>query len=142
MSGREFLDTNVLVYAEDSRDTIKQTQARDLIRALLLERRGVISLQVLQEFHVVATRKLNMDPEAARRRILRYSRFEIVPLQFPDLLSAIDLQQLHNLSFWDALIVKAALNGSCKVLHSEDMHSGHVIETLALNNPFSSPVMP
>lgn len=68
MSGREFLDTNV--YAEDNRDTIKQTQARELI----LERRGVISLQVLQEFHVVATRKLNMDPEAAGRRMLRCSR--------------------------------------------------------------------
>ena len=133
MSGREFIDTNV--YAEDNRDTSKQTQAWDLIRALLLERRGVISLQVLQEFHVVATRKLNMDPEAARHRILRCSRFEIIPLQFPDLLSAIDLQQLHNLSFWDALIVKAALNGSSKVLHSEGMHSGHINETLALNNP-------
>ncbi len=132
MSGREFIDTNVLVYAEDNRDTSKKTQARDLIRALLLERRGVISLQVSQEFHVVAARKLNMDPEAARHRILRYSRFEFIPLLFPDLLSAIDLQQLHNPSFWDALIVKAALNGSCKVLHSEGMH---IIETLALNNP-------
>ena len=138
MSGREFVDTNVLVYAEDGRDTTKQGQARDLIRTLLLERRGVVSLQVLQEFYAVATRKLSMDGESARRRLLLYSRFEIIPLSLADLLSAIDLHQLHKLSFWDALIVKAALNGNCKLLHSEDMHSGRVIESLSLNNPFAS----
>ena len=138
MSALEFVDTNVLVYAEDSRDTAKQRQARDLIRTLLLEGRGVVSLQVLQEFHAVATRKLSMDTESARRRLLFYSRFEIIPLSLPDLLSAIDLHQLHNLSFWDALIVKAAVNGNCRLLHSEDMHSGHVIESLSLNNPFAS----
>ena len=138
MSGREFIDTNVLVYAEDSRDTIRQGLARNLIRTLLLERRGVVSLQVMQEFYAVATRKLRMDGESARRRLLLYSRFEFIPLSLPDLLSAIDLHRLHNLSFWDALIVRAALNGNCKLLHSEDMHSGHVIESLSLNNPFAA----
>ena len=138
MSGREFLDTNVLVYAEDSRDPTKQERARNLIRTLLLERRGVISLQVLQEFYAVATRKLGMDEDSARRRLLLYSRFEIIPLSLSDLLSAIDLHQLHNLSFWDALIVKAALNGNCKLLHTEDMRTGQVVETLSLHNPFAS----
>lgn len=137
MSGREFVDTNVLVYAEDSRDATKQGRARNLIRTLLLEQRGVISLQVLQEFYAVATRKLSMDGESARHRLLLYARFEIISLSLSDLVSAIDLHQLHNLSFWDALIVKAALNGNCKLLHSEDMRSGHVIESLSLNNPFA-----
>ena len=113
-------------------------QARDLILTLLLERRGVVSLKVLQEFYAVATRKLSMDRESAKRRLLLYSRFDIIPFSLSDLLSAIDLHQLHNLSVWNALIVKAALNGNCRLLHSENMHSGQVIESLLLNNPFAS----
>lgn len=136
MSGREFLDTNVLIYAHDSRDPRKQTCARDLIRRLLRERRGVLSLQVLQEFFAAATRKLGMSSEDARRRILHYSRFDVVTLGVPDLVAAIDLHRLHGLSFWDALIVRAALNGACTTLHTEDMQSGSVVETLTFQNPF------
>lgn len=136
MSGREFLDTNVLIYAHDGRDPRKQTCARELIRRLLRERRGVLSLQVLQEFFAAATRKLRMDSEDARRRILQYSRFDVVTLGVPDLVAAIDLHRLHDLSFWDALIVRAALNGACTTLHTEDMQSGYVVETLRVRDPF------
>ena len=76
----EFLDTNVLVYADDARDPRKQCKARDLIRSLLLERRGVLSLQVLQEFFAAATRKLALTSEAARHRVVLYSRFDVVSL--------------------------------------------------------------
>lgn len=136
MSGREFLDTNVLIYAHDGRDPRKQTCARELIRRLLRERRGVLSLQVLQEFFAAATRKLGMSSEDARRRILQYSRFDVVTLGAPDLVAAIDLHRLHGLSFWDALIVRAALNGACTTLHTEDMQSGYVVEPLTFQNPF------
>ena len=140
MSVREFLDTNVLVYAEDGRDAGKQALARDLIGRLMRERRGVVSLQVLQEFFAVATRKLGMDAEAARRRLLLYSRFEVIDLSLVDLFAAIDLHLLHGLSFWDGLVVRAALNGNCRKLHSEDMHSGRVIEHLTVENPFTATV--
>ena len=52
MSGREFIDTNVLVYADDARDRRKQARARELIRRLMRERRGVLSLQILQGFFI------------------------------------------------------------------------------------------
>ncbi len=136
MTGREFLDTNILIYAHDGRDPRKQTCARDLIRRLLRERRGVLSLQVLQEFFAAATRKLGMSSEDARRRIVQYSRFDVVTLGVADLVAAIDLHRLHHLSLWDALVVRAALNGSCTTLHTEDMQSGYVVETLTLQNPF------
>ena len=139
MSGREFVDTNVLVYADDARDAAKQACARDLIRSLLLERRGVISLQVLQEFFAAATRKLGMDAATARDRILLYGRFELIRLSFDDLLAAIDLHRLHELSFWDALIVRAATNGNCGVLNTEDMQHGRVIDSLTIANPFGAP---
>lgn len=140
MSVREFVDTNVLVYAEDARDEGKQARARDLIARLMRERRGVVSLQVLQELFAVATRKLDMDAESARRRLLLYSRFEVIDLSLVDLFAAIDLHLLHGLSFWDGLAVRAALNGNCRKLHSEDMQSGRVIEHLTIENPFAATV--
>ncbi|MCE2460984.1 MAG: PIN domain-containing protein [Pseudomonadales bacterium] len=139
MSGREFVDTNILVYADDNRDVAKQTRARELIRNLMLERRGVISLQVLQEFFAAATRKLGMGAGAARERVLLYARFEVVRLTTDDLLAAIDLHRLHGLSFWDGLIVQAALTGGCTVLNSEDMQHGRVFDALTVASPFAEP---
>ena len=137
MSGREFVDTNVLVYADDDRDAAKRDRARALIRDLMREGRGVISLQVLQEFFAAATRKLGMDAESVRRRLLLYSRFEVIQLSLPDVFAAVDLHLLHGLSFWDGLIVRAALNGNCRKLHSEDMQDGRRIEHLMIENPFA-----
>ena len=130
MSGREFLDTNVLIYAHDARDPRKRACARELIRRLLRERRGVLSLQVLQEFFAAATRKLGMSSEDARGRIVQYSRFDVV--------AAIDLHRLHRLSIWDALVVRAALNGACTTLNTEDMQSGYLVERLAFRDPFQA----
>ena len=138
MNGREFLDTNVLIYAHDARDERKRARARELIRRLLRERRGVLSLQVLQEFFAAATRKLGMTSEDARSRILEYSRFDVVTLGAADLIAAIDLHRLHRLSIWDALVVRAALNGACTTLNTEDMQSGYVVDSLTLRNPFQS----
>ena len=136
MSGREFLDTNVLIYAHDARSPSKRDRARELIRRLMRERRGVLSLQVLQEFFAAATRKLGMSSEDAGRRVVQYSRFDIVILGAADLVAAIDLHRLHHLSIWDALVVRAALNGACATLHTEDMQSGRVVESLTLRDPF------
>jgi predicted nucleic acid-binding protein len=136
MNGREFIDTNVLAYAHDERDPQKQAVARELIQRLLRERRGLVSLQVLREFFVVATTKLGMSSEEARQRMVRYSRFGVVTLDFADLLAATDLHRLHRWSLWDALIVRAALNGGCRTLHTEDMQPGYTVDALTLRNPF------
>ena len=136
MNGREFLDTNVLIYADDARDPQKRECAQELIRRLMREGRGVLSLQVLQEFFAAATRKLKMSSENARGRIVQYSRFDVVTLSTVDLIAAVDLHRLHQVSIWDALVVRAALNGACTTLHTEDMQDGYVVETLTLRNPF------
>jgi len=138
MSGREFIDTNVLVYADDTRDQRKQTRARELIRCLMRERRGVLSLQILQEFFAAATRKLDMSSQDAKRRVSLYSRFDVVTMTPTDLLAAIDLHRIHQLSIWDGLVIRAALNGACTVLHTEDMQAGYTIEDLLLTNPFAT----
>ena len=138
MSDREFLDTNVLIYAHDGRDPRKRVLAQDLILRLLGERRGVLSIQVLQEFFAAARSKLSMPSETARHHVSTYARFDVVSLSVPDVMAAIDLHRLHNFSIWDALIVRAALNGACTTLHSEDMQDGRAIETLTVRNPFAS----
>ena len=134
-------DTNVLIYADDARDPRKRTRARarEPVRSLIENRRGVLSLQVRQEFLAAATRKLGMSSEDARRRVALYSRFDTVTLAPADQLAAIDLHQPHRLSIWDSLIVRAVLNGNCATLHTEDMSPGYVIESLAISNPFVVP---
>ena len=139
MSEREFVDTNVLVYAHDGSDVDKQRLARELIRRLFRERNGVLSIQVLQEFFAAATRKLGMPSETARQHVLTYARFDVVSLSASDVTAAIDLHRLHRFSIWDALIVRAALNGACTTLHTEDMQTGRWVETLMIVNPFAGP---
>ena len=138
MSGREFIDTNVLIHADDAREPQKRDRARALIRELMRARRGVVSLQVLQEFFAAATRKLGVTAEDAKRRVVLYARFDIVTLTPSDLLAAIDLHRLHHLSIWDCLVMRAALNANCTTLHSEDLSNGFVIDSLTVRNPFAS----
>ena len=69
MSAREFLDTNVLVYAHDARHSSKQARARDLILRLMHDQNGVVSVQVLQEFFAATTRKLGMPSEVAKEHV-------------------------------------------------------------------------
>ncbi len=97
-----------------------------------------VTLSIDQRVVADAPRKLGMDAESARRRLLPYSRFEIIQLSLPDIFAAIDLHRLHGISFWDGLIVRAALNGNCKRLLSEDMQNGRVIETLTIEDPFAA----
>lgn len=133
-----FVDTNILVYADDAADSGKRGRAQELIREVVQDRSGWLSLQVLQEYFAVATRKLGLDAELARRRVELYSRLEVVTLSAVDLLAAIDLHRLYRFSIWDALIVRAALVAGCRRLYSEDLQSGFRIENLEVINPFRS----
>jgi predicted nucleic acid-binding protein len=92
---------------------------------------------VLHEYFAVATRKLRIDAETARRRIQLYSRLHVVTLKATDVLAAIDLHRSYQLSIWDALIVRAALVDGCRRLYSEDFQQGLRIEKLEVVNSFS-----
>jgi predicted nucleic acid-binding protein len=133
---RSFVDTNVLVYADDDSAVDKQARARELLRELFENGNGVLSLQVLREYFVVATRKLGMDAEAARRKVEIYSRFDMAGSDIVDLLAAIDLHRLHGMSLWDSLVVQSALATRCGVLYSEDLQHGRQFGGLRIENPF------
>ncbi len=136
MSDRSFLDTNVFVYADDKAEPGKQRRALALIAEHRRARTGVVSLQVLQEYFVTVTRKLHVDARVARRKVELLSEFDVATTAVSDILAAIDLHRLHNFSFWDAMIVRAAKQTGCRVLFSENFQDAPQIDGLAIVNPF------
>ncbi|MGH8654132.1 MAG: PIN domain-containing protein [Gammaproteobacteria bacterium] len=137
MSARSFLDTNVLVYTDDHDTPHKQRVALDLVEQFRLQRTGVVSTQVLQEYFAAATRKLKVRPDLARRKVEIFAHLDLVHVDRDLILSAIDLHCLHVVSFWDALIVRAALASGCTVLLSEDLQPGQRLNGLQIVNPFA-----
>jgi len=133
---RSFLDTNVLVYSDDPRDPAKQAKALELITDHLRWRTGVVSLQVLQEYFVSATGKLKLDSELAKGRVEFFARFHVAEPTVGDILAAIDLHRLYSISLWDTLILRCAKQSGCRVLLSEDMQHGQVIDGVKIVNPF------
>ena len=136
MAERIFIDTNVLLYADDLDAGDKRETAQSLLYQAYVEGNGVLSTQVLQEFFVASTRKLGVPAEVARRKVELLSRLDVVTIQPSLILDAIDLHRLHALSFWDALIVRAAAASGCRRLLTEDMQSGQVIAGVKIENPF------
>jgi predicted nucleic acid-binding protein len=136
MGARSFLDTNILVYTDDTGAREKQARALDLVERCQIERSGVVSTQVLQEYFVTATKKLKVSAEVAKRKTELLARLELVQIGFKDILAAIDFHSAHQVSFWDALIIRAALRSGCSILFSEDLQTGRNIEGLEIVNPF------
>ncbi len=138
MSARAFLDTNVLVYAHDVSAGAKRERAAALVRDLWRSREGCLSVQVLQEFYTVTTRKQGLTPVAAERLVERYTRWALHEPAGADVMSAIRLHQDALISFWDAMVVTSALRLGCSVLWSEDLNAGQTLLGIRVENPFRS----
>jgi predicted nucleic acid-binding protein len=136
MSARSFLDTNVLVYADDGTSRAKQRRAVELVAEHRRAGTGVVSLQVLQEYFVAATRKLHVDAAVARRKVELLSELDVATPDLADILAAIDLHRLHGFSFWDALVIRAAKQSGCTVLLTEDLQDRREIDGVLIVNPF------
>jgi predicted nucleic acid-binding protein len=137
MSARSFFDTNVLVYTDDKASPTKRRRALALVAEHRRGGSGVVSMQVLQEYFVAVTRKLNVDVRIARRKVELLAEFDVFSPNVSDILAAIDLQRLHNFSFWDALIIRAAKQAGCTVLLSEDLQTARELDGLRVVNPFA-----
>lgn len=136
---RSLLDTNVLVYADAADEPGKQERAITLISTLRREGEAVLSTQVLQEYVNVALRKLRLPAGLVRERIGFYRRFEMVEASAALIDGALDLHILRGLSFYDALIVQAAIVSGCEQVLSEDMQHGAVFGGVRIQNPFLPP---
>ena len=139
MSGnRQFVDTNVLVYAHDVTAGDNHTRARALVEELWNTREGCLSIQVLQEFFVTTTRKIPkpLDAPVAAGIIDDLAHWHVHAPAAADVLAAVDIHQRTGASFWDAMILQSARELGCQTLHSEDLNSGQAYEGVQVRNPF------
>ena len=133
---RSFLDSNIFVYADDHRHPDKQKVAADLFERARATGLGVVSTQVMQEYFSVATGKVSVPADLARRRVELMGAMNVVQVDPPLILAAIDLHRLRRFSIWDALIVQAAAAAGCRELLSEDMQAGFRHGGVEIVNPF------
>jgi predicted nucleic acid-binding protein len=138
MIDRVFVDTNILVYAYDRDAGAKRDQAKDLISGLWENRSGVISTQVIQEFYITLTRKIpNTLSNASARKVIRsFLAWEMAINDIPIILHAMEIEENHRISFWDALIIAAAYTKNCSTILSEDLNHHQTIEGILITNPF------
>lgn len=139
MSARTFLDTNVLVYLFDSRDPSKQERASHILES---EEPSpfVVSAQVLGEFYVTVTQKLPtpLDSISARAAVDWISEYIVISTDVFLVRRAMGTAEAAQLSYWDALIIEAAVSAGCDRILTEDLTSGSVILGLRVENPFAA----
>lgn len=139
MSGRFFLDTNIFVYAFDTSAPLKAAKSEELIGAALTSQMGFVSYQVVQEFFNVALRRFN--PPIAMAEAERFLNEIFIPLVAVHSSSALVVEALHlraeyRLSWYDSLIVCAAMQARCETLFTEDLQNGQRFGDLMIVNPF------
>ena len=139
MSGnRQFVDTNILVYAHDVTAGDKHSRARALVEELWGTRQGCLSVQVLQEFFVTTTRKIPkpLEAQAAAQIIDDLAHWHVHTPGVTDVRAAIDIHRRTGASFWDAMILRSAQELRCHILHTDDLSAGQQYDGVEVRNPF------
>jgi predicted nucleic acid-binding protein len=137
LSVKAFLDTNILLY---SISTAADEESKRMRAIALMDRDDcVVSVQVLQEFYVQATRASRADPlphELATGLIKTWLRFHVQENTVQILQGALEIKQAYSFSYWDSAIISAAREAGCSELFSEDLSHGQVVEGVRILNPF------
>lgn len=138
-SDRTFVDTNVLIYAHDVDAGRKHEIAGNLLRTLWVQRAGILSTQVLQEFYVNATRKIRkpLTKPEARSVVETYASWCVDGITTSDLAAAFQIEDQARSGFWDALIIAVAARAGARRLVSEDLNAGQSIAGITIHNPFN-----
>jgi len=140
MSGRFFLDTNLFIYTFDAKAPAKARKAARLIRRAADTGEGIISYQVVQEFFNVALRRFPhpLSFAEAEQYLITVLRPLLAVHSSPAVyFEGLRIGEKYRLSWYDSLIVAAALEGKCNRLYSEDLQHGQDIEGLRIENPFA-----
>jgi predicted nucleic acid-binding protein len=134
----EFVDSNILVYAHDPTTPTKHERARSLVERLWSERTGRISIQVMQEFFWIVTRKIP-SPLPRKTALAILSDLSAWPVYSPvaqDVLAAGELSGEIQVSFWDAMLIVAAKASGAVRFWSEDLTHGQIVGGVEISNPF------
>jgi predicted nucleic acid-binding protein len=137
MSGKAFIDTNVLIKAHDVDAATKHDIAKRALQELWSERTGTLSTQVLQEFYINVTRKIAspLSKRSARAVVSSYATW-CVDMTSDEISAAFQIEDEAHISFWDALIVAAAVKAGADRILSEDLNPGQTISGVRIENPF------
>jgi predicted nucleic acid-binding protein len=137
VTSRTFVDTNVFVYAFDTDEPTKREVALSVVRETPAL---VTSTQVLGEFYVVVTRKLArpLPPTEAAAAMEQLAALPVVATDLTLVRSAVATAELHQLAYWDALVVEAAATAGCDRILTEDLAHGSVLRGVTIENPFAS----
>jgi len=134
----QFVDTNILIYAHDISAGPKHVRAQELMRGLWASREGCLSIQILQEFYVNVTQKVvrPLSPEEAADIVAALAAWEVHCPNVENVLEAIRLQNTHQISFWDAMVIASAIHLGCRTIWSEDLNAGQVYDGVTVQSPF------
>jgi len=138
MTANCFVDTNLLVYFRDASEPLKQKRAEDWLTMLWRTRTGRISFQVLNEYYVTVTQRLDpgLDVNAARADIRSLLAWHPISVGRPVIEGAWAVQDRYGFSWWDSLVVAAAQRADCGYLLTEDLQHGQEIDGITIVNPF------
>lgn len=131
----DFIDTNLIVYANDRRDKAKQASALAVVRKAIREGSGIISVQVLQEYANTALTKLGQEPTVVLRQLALLESMRVVCPDAMMVSRAVELKSLYQISFWDASILAAAESTGCSRLLTEDLNDGQMYGSIRVMNP-------
>jgi predicted nucleic acid-binding protein len=139
MSALVFVDTDVLLYARDAGEPGKQPRAAEWLGYLWREQLGRTSTQVLCEYYVNLTRRLDpgLAPDEAWDDVQALLSWRPQPIDQDTLLRGREIEMRYRLSWWDSLIVAAAQLQGCAILLTEDLQDGAVLGGVTVRNPFS-----
>ena len=139
MPDRQFLDTNILVYAYDGADPAKQEHARQIIRNGIAEETAVLSAQVLGEFFTVVTSRIPvpLTAEEAEGVLDILSVLPVVEIDLRLVRRATRIHRLYGINYWDSLIVAAAQRAGCTQILTEDLNTGQSYQDILAVNPFN-----
>ena len=134
MKDRVFIDTNVLIYAYSETEPYK----KDITLTILESYYIVFSIQVINEIIWVMNKKYKIDFKSLQALSdIFWQKFDVTLLQKSSIDKALSIAQRYKYSYWDSLIIASALENECKILYTEDMQDGQIIEEkLKIENPF------
>ena len=132
-----FIDTNILIYANDKKDRSKQIKAARLITDLMKSGQGVLSTQVFQEYAHVALSKLGQTEEVVLRQLHLLEHMEVIQQSPAMIRRAVEIKKTYNINFWDACIVANAKYAECDTIYSEDLNTGQFYSGIRIENPLA-----
>jgi predicted nucleic acid-binding protein len=132
-----FIDTNIIVYANDQRDKAKQKKVINTIKNIMTNASSTISTLVMQEYAYVALTKLKQSPDVVLRQLMLLQTFEVIHQSPDQIRRAIEIMYLYKIGFWDACIISNAEYANCLIIYSEDLNPGQFYSGIKIMNPLA-----